>query len=52
MGQAHDHDTIHSTKYDTTVMTVLQCDKTPVANSATVHVHYAVGLTLSPGHPI
>jgi hypothetical protein len=36
MGQAHDDDTSHSTKYGITVMTVLQGDKTPVVSSATV----------------
>jgi hypothetical protein len=34
MGQEHDHDTIHITKYGTVVMAVLQYDKTPVVNSA------------------
>jgi hypothetical protein len=55
MGQAHDDDTSHSTKYSTTVMTALQCDKTPVVKSAIVyrvHVQCIVGHPLSPGHPI
>jgi hypothetical protein len=41
MGQAHDDDTIHSTKYGTAVMTALQYDKTPVVSSATVYKVHA-----------
>jgi hypothetical protein len=37
MGQAHNDNTIHSTKYGTAVMTALQYDKTPVVSLATVY---------------
>jgi hypothetical protein len=52
MGQAHDHDTSHSTKYGTMMMqaTVWQDASSQLSNS--VPVQCIVGHSLSPGLPI